>query len=112
MPPTWGYKVHLGVSVGDQELYDQMAALNWFHSGDGCYVEKKCHQWMSDYGSTERSLGPRSLLGTLPVVQRQTAWHPNAYSKPEMRGCPKGHPETVPVETMVHFLECPVGDFI
>ncbi|KAJ2779912.1 hypothetical protein H4R18_003727, partial [Coemansia javaensis] len=84
------------VSVGDQELYGQMAALNWVHSGDGCYAEKKCNQRTPDYGSTERSLGLKVLLGTPPAMQRQTARHLNAYPEAGMRERPKGRPEAAP----------------
>ncbi|KAJ2779348.1 hypothetical protein H4R18_004052 [Coemansia javaensis] len=102
--------VHPDFLAGNQELYGQMTALNWFHSGDGCYAGKKCHQRMPDYDSTKRSLGLKLLLGAPPAMQWQTTWHPNAYPEPEMRGRPKGHPKAAPVETMGHFLECPIGD--
>ncbi|KAJ2779349.1 hypothetical protein H4R18_004053 [Coemansia javaensis] len=100
----WVREVRPGFSVGDQELYGQMGARNWFHRGNGCYVEKKRRQWTSDYGSTERSLGPKPPAGHAPAMQWQTAWNPNAYPEPEMRGWPKGHPEAAPVESMAHFL--------
>ncbi|KAJ2779913.1 hypothetical protein H4R18_003728 [Coemansia javaensis] len=53
---------------------------------------------MLDYDSTERSLGLKVLLGTHPVVQRQTVRHPSSY------------PKAAPAETMAHFQEFPIDN--
>ncbi|KAJ1729060.1 hypothetical protein LPJ61_003707, partial [Coemansia biformis] len=102
---------HPEFSVCEPELEATMAALSWFHDGGGRYVQKRSFQRTSDSDSTERSLGFKLLLGTLPVMMRQTAWYPDAYPEPEMRTCPKGHPPDDPKEeTLAHFLECPRYD--
>ncbi|KAJ2714676.1 hypothetical protein H4R19_001605 [Coemansia spiralis] len=101
---------HPEFSVCKPELDAMMRALSWYHGGDGRYAPKRSFGRTSDHDCTERSLGLKLLLGTLPVMQRQTAWYPEAYPEPEMRTCPKGHVRDALVETREHFLECSIGD--
>ncbi|KAI8321411.1 hypothetical protein GQ54DRAFT_311762 [Martensiomyces pterosporus] len=101
----------LEVKLSEPQVRSLHEALSWHYSGNQEFVQKMSFSRTSERDTTERSLGIKLLFGNVPVMVRQMSWYPLAYPKPEMRRGPReGQPDSAPVESLAHFLECTVGN--
>ncbi|KAI8323625.1 hypothetical protein GQ54DRAFT_332418 [Martensiomyces pterosporus] len=59
----------------------------------------------------DERFGIKLFFGNVPVMMQQMSWYPLAYPELEMRRCPcERQSDSVPVESLAHFLEPTVDD--
>lgn len=77
--------------------------LLWSVNKHGATQTRKCWKVTNSRDDHMRAAGYKRLVGFLPTLQRQQAWYPEVYSRPELVRCAKcGHTP----ETQDHILEC------
>ena len=86
---------------------DQVAAilqmLQWTEDSRGGTETKKCWKITNSRDAHLRAFGYKQLMGFLPTLQRQQAWYPEVYNRPELVRCAKcGHTP----ETQDHIYQC------
>jgi hypothetical protein len=77
--------------------------LLWVTLPDGGTQKKNCWNITNNHDAKARGFWFKLLLGFLPTLERQRAWYPQVYNRPELYLCAKCKQTT---ETPEHMFEC------
>jgi hypothetical protein len=86
-----------------EEVRLTLKTLQWTILPDGKTQKRKRWKITNSRDAHARAFAFKLLMGFLATLERQRAWYPDVYNRPELYSCAKCHQ---PDETQEHIYEC------